>query len=259
MGGRLHECARVFQLVTCGTFWPRREHSAGQEASSRADDQFSVTMADDVCYYKVLNVERTATDEEIKKAYRKMAIKYHPDKNLDNKDEAEAKFKQIGEAYSVLSDEGKRRHYDRFGKAGMNGAVGGGGQGGMPFQGHDAEEIFRAFFGGQDPFSMFFQEGMQARGGGMHPGFGGHRVHVSHFGPGFTFTSFGNDPRMRQRMHPRQRGGHEGAQAQAPEPESRLRIGGGNLMLIFFLLWIMGVPLSYLWIGIMLASYMGIV
>ncbi|KAJ0405453.1 hypothetical protein ATCC90586_002768 [Pythium insidiosum] len=144
-------------------------------------------MSDDECYYKVLNVERTASVEEIKKAYRKLAIKFHPDKNLDNKEEAEVKFKQIGEAYSVLSDEDKRRHYDRFGKAGVNGAAGGGpgGPGGVHFGGQDAEEIFRAFFGGQDPFSMFFQEGMHPGGG-----FGGARVHVSHFGPGFTFTTF---------------------------------------------------------------------
>ncbi|GLD93560.1 hypothetical protein PINS_up002152 [Pythium insidiosum] len=216
-------------------------------------------MSDDECYYKVLNVERTASVEEIKKAYRKLAIKFHPDKNLDNKEEAEVKFKQIGEAYAVLSDEDKRRHYDRFGKAGVNGAAGGGpgGPGGVHFGGQDAEEIFRAFFGGQDPFSMFFQEGMHPGGG-----FGGARVHVSHFGPGFTFTSFGNDPRMmRHRMQHRQRGQNDGGQArpQAAEPESRLHIGGGNLLLIFFLLWMMGVPLSYLWLALMLASYLGLV
>lgn len=116
------------------------------------------------------------------------------DKNLDNKEEAEVKFKEIGEAYSVLSDEEKRRQYDRFGKAGVGGAAGGPGGAGMhPFQGQDAEEIFRAFFGGQDPFSVFFQDGMRG-GGGMHGNFGGSRVHVSQFGPGFTFTSFGGAP-----------------------------------------------------------------
>jgi DnaJ family protein B protein 6 len=65
------------------------------------------------------------------------------------------------------------------------------------FHGQDAEEIFRSFFGGQDPFSMFFQEGMQ--GGGGRGGPFGSRVHVSHFGPGFTFTSFGGHPHMRAR------------------------------------------------------------
>lgn len=151
------------------------------------------------------------------------------DKNLDDKEAAEIKFKEIGEvcayvmdaktmqgnssmrvlceytqAYSVLSDEDKRRQYDRFGKNAVNGSAGGGhGHGGMHgFHGQDAEEIFRTFFGGQDPFSMFFQEGMH---GGMQNNFGGSRVHVSQFGPGFTFTTFGNAPGMRQQRVPHQR------------------------------------------------------
>lgn len=74
----------------------------------------------------------------------------------------------------------------------------------QPFQGQDAEEIFRTFFGGQDPFSMFFQEGM--RGGGGMSNYGGSRVHVSQFGPGFSFTSFGGAPGMRMhRVNQRQR------------------------------------------------------
>lgn len=110
------------------------------------------------------------------------------------------------QAYSVLSDEGKRRQYDRFGKNAVNGSAGGHGHGGMNgmhgFQGQDAEEIFRTFFGGQDPFSMFFQEGLH---GGMHNNFGGSRVHVSQFGPGFTFSTFGNAPGMRAQQGPFQR------------------------------------------------------
>lgn len=65
-------------------------------------------------YYEVLGVEKTATADEIKKAYRKLAKKYHPDANSDNKEEAEKKFKEIAEAYEVLSDEGKRKQYDNF-------------------------------------------------------------------------------------------------------------------------------------------------
>nr|KAE8934371.1 hypothetical protein PF009_g15659 [Phytophthora fragariae] len=221
-------------------------------------------MAEVDDYYETLGIQKTATEDEIKRAYRKMAIRYHPDKNLDNKEEAEVKFKEIGEAYSVLSDADKRRQYDRFGKAGVGGAAAGGAGPGMhPFQGQDAEEIFRTFFGGQDPFSMFFQEGMRG-GGGMH-NFGGSRVHMSQFGPGFTFTSFGGAPGMRvHRVNQRQRapGGPNVAGDNRPPANGRLsqyRIGGGNLLLIFFVLWIMGVPFSYLWIALMLFSYLGLV
>merc|ERR1712048_1300256 len=63
-------------------------------------------------YYQTLGVDKKATSQQIKKAYRKLAMKWHPDKNPNNKEEAEAKFKQIGEAYSVLSDDTKRKKYD---------------------------------------------------------------------------------------------------------------------------------------------------
>ena len=79
-------------------------------------------------YYEVLGVSKNASDDEIKKAYRKLAIKYHPDKNPGNK-EAEAKFKEINEAHDVLSDKQKRARYDQFGHAGVGGA------GGNPFAG----------------------------------------------------------------------------------------------------------------------------
>lgn len=97
-------------------------------------------------YYEVLEVERTATIEEIKKAYRKKALQYHPDKNPDNK-EAEEKFKEAAEAYEVLSNPDKRQRYDQFGHAGVGGA--GSGFSGTGFS--DIEDIFSAFgdiFGG---------------------------------------------------------------------------------------------------------------
>ena len=83
-------------------------------------------MSDKKDYYEVLGVEKNATDEEIKKAYRKMAKKYHPDANPDNKQEAEAKFKEVNEAYETLSDSQKRQMYDQFGHNGPQGGFGGG-------------------------------------------------------------------------------------------------------------------------------------
>ncbi|KAJ6724968.1 DNAJ-like protein SUBFAMILY B MEMBER 13-LIKE [Salix viminalis] len=76
-----------------------------------------------VDYYNILQVDKNAKDEDLKKAYRKLAMKWHPDKNPNNKKEAEAKFKQISEAYEVLSDTQKRAIYDQYGEEGLKGQV----------------------------------------------------------------------------------------------------------------------------------------
>ncbi|KAI4806319.1 hypothetical protein KUCAC02_017148 [Chaenocephalus aceratus] len=80
-------------------------------------------------YYQMLGVQKNASQDDIKKAYRKSALKWHPDKNPDNKDEAEKRFKEISEAYEVLSDEDKRNTYDRYGKEGLSAGGRGGGRG----------------------------------------------------------------------------------------------------------------------------------
>lgn len=135
-------------------------------------------------YYEVLGVSRNASTEEIKKAYRKLALKWHPDKNLNNREVAEMNFKRLSEAYEVLSDSQKRQVYDQFGKDGLSHSGGqqdsggfghqnpfdfggglfggpfagffGGGGGGGGFQFRDPNEIFEEFFGG-NPFADMFQ------------------------------------------------------------------------------------------------------
>lgn len=109
-------------------------------------------------YYEVLGVSRSATSDEIKKAYRKLAMQYHPDRNQGDA-EAENKFKEISEAYSVLSDDQKRAHYDRFGHS-APGAPGGGFEFSFGSEGFDPFELFRSVFGsnfggfGEDVFTQ---------------------------------------------------------------------------------------------------------
>ncbi|XP_056155093.1 dnaJ homolog subfamily B member 6b isoform X2 [Lampris incognitus] len=162
-------------------------------------------------YYDILGVQRNVSKEDIKKAYRKLALKWHPDKNPDNKDEAERRFKELSEAYEVLSDDNKRDTYDRYGKEGLSGGGGGHYHNGDHFGGgftfRNPEDVFREFFGGRDPFADFFaddpfedffgggrnrQRSRSRNGGPFLPSFGG----FPGFGAGFSgfdsgFTSFG--------------------------------------------------------------------
>jgi molecular chaperone DnaJ len=117
-------------------------------------------MAEKRDYYEVLGVSKNATEDELKKAYRKMAMKYHPDKNPGDA-AAEEKFKEAAEAYEVLSDPQKKARYDQFGHAGVGGAASNGGGFG------NAEDIFSRFsdiFGGSGGFGDFFSNG-QSNGG----------------------------------------------------------------------------------------------
>ena len=125
-------------------------------------------MAEKKDYYEILGVSKTATDEELKKAYRQMAKKYHPDANPDNREAAEAKFKEVNEAYEVLSNPQKRKMYDQFGTADPSGA---GFSAGGPFGGGNYYQYTSSDFGDfgdlGDIFSSFF-------GGG----FGGQRTNA---------------------------------------------------------------------------------
>jgi len=119
-------------------------------------------------YYDILGVSKSSSPEEIKKAYRKLAIKYHPDKNPDDHT-AEDKFKEAAEAYEILSNPEKKQRYDHYGHAGVGGAAGGGG--GYGGGGMNMEDIFSQFGdifggggGGGSPFESFFGGGQQ-RGG----------------------------------------------------------------------------------------------
>ena len=111
-------------------------------------------MADKRDYYEVLGVDKNADDAALKKAYRVLAKKYHPDTNPGDK-EAEAKFKEASEAYAVLSDPDKRRQYDQFGHAAFEGGAGGGG-----FSGMDMDDIFGSF---GDIFGDLFGGGFGGR------------------------------------------------------------------------------------------------
>nr|DAD44767.1 TPA_asm: hypothetical protein HUJ06_002997 [Nelumbo nucifera] len=139
-----------------------------------------------VDYYNILKVNRNATDDDLKKSYRRLAMKWHPDKNPNSKKEAEAQFKKISEAYEVLSDAQKRSVYDQYGEEGLKGMPPQGSSSGgfhngscsndFRFNPRNAEDIFAEFFG-RNPFGFASTgHGKSTRfqsDGGMFGGFGG--------------------------------------------------------------------------------------
>ncbi|XP_068667545.1 uncharacterized protein [Aristolochia californica] len=155
-------------------------------------------------YYKILQVDRNARENDLKKAYRKLAMKWHPDKNPNNKKESEAKFKQISEAYDVLSDPQKRAVYDQFGEEGLKGQVpppgstSAGPFGGIPnmfkFNPRSADDIFSEFFGFSTPFGRMGDMG-GAHGSARFPrGVFGEDIFAS-FGGGGGAEASANAPR----------------------------------------------------------------
>jgi len=105
-------------------------------------------------FYKILGISRTATDDEIKKAYRKLALKYHPDKN--KAPNAEEQFKLVAEAYEVLSDKKKREIYDQYGEEGLKGSPSGGGGGGGGGGGHPGHYTYTFHGDPRATFAQFF-------------------------------------------------------------------------------------------------------
>ena len=179
-------------------------------------------------YYEVLGIPRGSGEADIKKAYKKLALKWHPDKNPDQRDNAERIFKRVSEAYEVLSDPEKRKLYDVYGKAAFDGSAGGGG-GGAGFSGfngfgghsfggrsgfhfRNANDIFAEFFGGRDPFSAFDDDPFFSRAGGGGSGFG--------FRMGFGSNPFGGGDDF---------GGFGGASFSSFSSSSSSRSGGGGV------------------------------
>jgi len=174
-------------------------------------------------YYQVLGLGKEASDAEIAKAYKKLALKHHPDKNPDRKEKAEEEFKTLTEAYDVLRCAEKRKIYDQYGKAGLNGNGGGNPQSGEPgfsFGGgrvpgqanisrEEADMIFRAFFGGADPFGgassggggggthFVFTSGDPSNGAGPFGGFEGVNFGGMNFAGGFPGAAGSHPSRAR--------------------------------------------------------------
>lgn len=175
-------------------------------------------------YYEVLGISRSATDEEIKKAYRKLALKWHPDKNLDRKEIAEVNFKRISEAYEVLSDANKRQVYDQYGKDGL--VNGGADHGAGTFDGSFAGFPNDLFGGGPgSPFQQFFNFGNVGEGRRQFPGFS-FRDPNDVFREFFQFSDpfaefFSNDPSASASNHSNNNNAHRQQQPQQQQQQQQ--------------------------------------
>jgi len=155
---KLQDAVNTFRRAVNFAQENNQDHSEASERLQKAET--ALKQSKEKNYYKILGVARNAQASQIKKAYRELALKWHPDKNADNKEEAEKMFMDIGEAYEVLSDEEKRGKYDRGEDVFPNQGGGGG----------DAHAAHHAFF--QEQFMRHFQQGGGGGGGNFHVRFG---------------------------------------------------------------------------------------
>ena len=189
-------------------------------------------------FYEILGIPKNATDDQIKKAYRKLALKWHPDKNPDNRENAEQKFKEIGEAYAVLSDANKRTIYDRYGFEGLEGRgnTSGGFSGDFSdfgfhhFDFSDANDIFKQFFGGADPFADFMGDGFfgnKKKKNKRDPfsGFGFGGLDTDSFFSGFSNGGFSGATSFRTSMSSSSSGGGHGGTSKSVQTVTETRNG----------------------------------
>ena len=151
-------------------------------------------------YYKILGVKRNASKQEIKKAFKKLSLKWHPDKNKKNPKKAKEMFIKIANAYEVLSDDEKRKIYDQYGEEGVKQSEQGGGAGGAHFNFDGSfEDIFNQFFGGGGGFKFTMGGGKNKKGKSNSGGFGGFEDIFSNFG-GFGGNFGGQQQQQQQQM-----------------------------------------------------------
>ncbi|KAG7389851.1 hypothetical protein PHYPSEUDO_009364 [Phytophthora pseudosyringae] len=169
-----------------------------EESDDKEKNQMEAHLESDD-YFEVLDLPRSASGADVKRAYRKLAVQWHPDKNRSHP-RAEEFFKKISEAYEVLGDPEKRPRYEKYGKAGLDGRAASphgddehfAFSGRAGFSAQHARDIFDAFFGGQDPFEAFFGRGRQRRGSSQRR-FGDDQFQAMAFGGmGMGVRGFGN-------------------------------------------------------------------
>ncbi|CAF2019186.1 unnamed protein product [Rotaria magnacalcarata] len=148
-------------------------------------------------FYEILEIEKTATDDEVKKAYRRLALKWHPDKNLSNKKQAEEKFKLISEAYEVISDKEKRRKYDLLGRAGLSNNHSNNSHSSNGGYSRFSEDFLNRTFHFHNPFDIFEQ--FMSHFGGMDDDFGFGRNPFADFH--HPHSRFGNYSSSRRDPH----------------------------------------------------------